>query len=239
MNTLTPPLKPTWRRYIRIFHKNRNISIYRALEYEALSRIEYSGRILDFGGGAKAHYVDMLQSIISEGAYESANISAQMEPTYLLEVGKSLPLKTESFDMVLSVNTLEHVYNLESVLAELTRALKPCGRIVFAVPFLYRVHGCPDDYNRPTASWWSEKLSELGFSNLRIMPLVWDPITSGLSVCEGVGPLVGLRRILVPLYGLTYGFIKASKSDEFYPKTIGDSLANFALGYVITGEKRA
>ena len=62
-------------------------------------------------------------------------------------------LNTESFDMVFSVNALEHVYDLESVQTELTRALKPGGRIVFAVPFLYRVPWFPGDYNRPTSSW--------------------------------------------------------------------------------------
>lgn len=180
----------------------------------------------------------MLQSKIIDGKYESANISVEMEPTFLVEPGKPLPLQNESFDMVLSVNTLEHIYDLETVLAELIRVLKLGGRIVFAVPFLYRVHGCPDDYNRPTASWWSKKLSDLGLTNLRIMPLVWDPITTGLSVSEGVGPLMGFRRILVPFYGLIYGFIKGSKSAEFYPQAVGDLLANFALGYVITGEKR-
>lgn len=237
MNILIPPLKPTWRRYIEIFFRNSNISIYRSLEYEELSRIDYSGCILDFGGGSKAHYLSQLRSWIGSGKYESVNIAASMEPTYLIRPGDSIPVEVGSFDMVLSVNTLEHVLDLDNVLSELVRVLKPGGQLVLAVPFLYRIHGCPDDYNRPTASWWGETLPKYGIRDLKIRPLVWDVMTSGLSITEGAGPFSRLRKKLVPLYGLLYAAIKSRIPGERYPENIGNMLANVALGYVITGVK--
>ena len=139
--------------------------------------------------------------------------------------------------MVLSVNTLEHIYDLENTLSELARVLKQGGGFVFAVPFLFRVHGCPDDYNRPTASWWHKTLVKNGFTEIKITPLVWDPITTGLSISESAGPLKRLRRALIPLFGLFYAFIKCDKDSNFYPQQVGDLLANYAMGYVITGEK--
>ena len=60
---------------------------------------------------------------------------------------------------------------------------------------------------------------------------------TGLSVSEGVGPFKQLRRALVPICGLIYALFKASKSAESYPQPQGALLANFAMGYVITGEK--
>lgn len=236
---LNMPLKPTWRRYKDIFLRNSNISIYRALEYEALSKVPFSGRILDFGGGNKAHYVTALKSWMRDGAYESANISAEMEPTYLVTPGGDLPVAAGIFDMVVSVNTLEHVYHLDGALRELARVLKPGGRIVLAVPFLFRMHGCPDDYNRPTASWWRETLPRLGVDDLSITPLVWDAMTTGLSVTEGAGPFSKLRRVLVPLYGLLYAQVRGWGSGERYPRSTGETLANVALGYVITGVKQS
>lgn len=243
MTTLRPILqmsqKPTWRRYRNIFLRNSDISIYRALEYEALSKVQFSGRILDFGGGARSHYLSVLKSWMREGVYESANISAEMEPTYLIAPGADLPVAIGTFDMVLSMNTLEHVYDLEGTLRELIRVLKPGGRVVLAVPFLFRVHGCPDDYNRPTASWWQKTLSRLGVHEMTITPLVWDALTTGLSVTEGAGPFSKLRRMVVPLYGLFYAIVRARGSGDRYPPIIGESLANVALGYVITGVKRS
>jgi SAM-dependent methyltransferase len=237
MNTLIPPLKPTWRRYFRTFFRKANISIYRSFEYEELSRIDYSGRILDFGGGNKAHYLSQLRSWMGTGKYESVNIAETMEPTYLIHPGDKIPVAADSFDMVLSVNTLEHVLDLDNVLSELVRVLKPGGQIVLAVPFLYRIHGCPNDYNRPTASWWCETLPKYGMRDLKIRPLVWDVMTSGLSITEGAGPFSRLRKMLVPLYGLLYAAVRARGPGERYPECIGDNLANVALGYVITGVK--
>ena len=234
---LEMPLVPTWARYKSIFVEQSDISIYRALEYEVLSSLDYSGRILDFGGGEHAHYVPGLRSWISDGEYESINISPDMAPTYLVKPGGEFPLRPGSFDMVLSVNTLEHVYDLNEVLQKLLTVLRPGGRIVFAVPFLYRVHGCPDDYNRPTASWWARTLIDMGVSELRIRPVVWDFMTSGLSITEGAGPVKRLRRLTVPLYGLLYGWLKARGKNR-YPCAIGNALANMAVGYVITGLKR-
>ncbi|MEW6676333.1 MAG: class I SAM-dependent methyltransferase [Pseudomonadota bacterium] len=231
------PLKPTWERYKKIFLTDSGVSIYRALEYEALSRVEYAGRLLDFGGGENAHYCGLLKSWMEGGVYESANISESMRPTYLMSPGENIPVPGESYDMVVSVNTLEHVYELEKTLAELLRVLKPGGKFVFAVPFLFRVHGCPDDYNRPTASWWWETLSRHGVEDLKITPLVWDVMTTGLSVTEGAGPLSGLRKIIVPLYGLVYACVKGRGAGEYYPDVVGKALANVSLGYVITGVK--
>jgi|APSaa5957512622_1039677.scaffolds.fasta_scaffold51227_2 SAM-dependent methyltransferase len=235
---LNSPLKPTWRRYVNIFINNFNMSIYRALEYEALSRLEFSGRILDFGGGENAHYLSSIKTWTLDGGYESVNISAEMKPTYLIALGDDLPVADNTFDMVISINTLEHVYNLNKVLKELVRVLRPGGRIVLAVPFLFRMHGCPDDYNRPTVSWWRETLPQYGVNDMEVTPLVWDILTTGLSVTERAGPFSSLRRILVPLYGLLYAQIRGRGTGDRYPQQIGEALSNAALGYVISGVKQ-
>ncbi len=236
MGKLQLPLKPTWRRYFKIFIQDSKISIYRALEYEALSKLSFSGRILDLGGGEKAHYTPSMKSWIKDGSYESVNISEAMEPTFLIRSCQKLPIADNDFDMVVSINTLEHICNLEATLKEIVRVLKSGGKLVLAVPFLFRVHGCPDDYNRPTASWWDIILTRLNISDIKITPLVWDVMTTGLSVTEGVGPFKKLRRILVPLYGLLYAQIKGGVN-EYYPHHPGRDLSNFALGYIITGIK--
>src|ERR1044071_7300632 len=99
-SNLALPIKPTWWRYKNIFLRSSDISIYRALEYEALSRVQYAGRVLDFGGGARSHYLAALKSWMRDGVYESVNISADMEPTYLIAPGADLPVGAGTFDMV-------------------------------------------------------------------------------------------------------------------------------------------
>ncbi len=231
-----PPLKPTLQRYHRIFLRER-VSIYRALMNEEMEAQSYSGKILDFGGGRRAHYFANLTARIVEGVYISANIDADMEPTYVTNRGMPLPVEDEGYDMLLSFNTLEYVYNVEETLADLARVVRPGGRIVLGVPFLFRVHG-KDDYHRQTAHWWEAALARAGFEDVEIRPLCWDFFSAGLSLTEGAGPLRTLRRWIVPLYGLLYAKLRSRGSGLRYNTRLSETLNNAALGYVITGSKR-
>jgi len=58
------------------------------------------------------------------GIYESVHTTA----------GASIPCTDASFDYVLSNSVLEHIPNLESVIAETSRVLRPGGVFVFSVP---------------------------------------------------------------------------------------------------------
>jgi SAM-dependent methyltransferase len=231
------PRKPTWRRYLKLFIGDRHLSILRALEYEALADVNFSGRLLDFGGGAKSHYLSVLGRQLDACTYESVNISAEMQPTFLVEPGQPLPLASDSYDMVMAINTLEHVLAIEATIGELVSMVRPGGRIVFSTPFLFRMHGSPHDYNRPTATWWIAVLERLGLEDISVEPLMWDAFSTGLGVSEGAGPFRLLRRLLVPLYGLIYARLRASTSSSRYPSSVGVYMANFALGFLVQARK--
>jgi len=110
--------------------------------------------------------------------------------------------------------------------------LVPGGRIVVLIPFLIRVHPSPFDYVRLTSSWWSETLAEIGFTDIVIEPLVWDPFSSAAAVCEGVGPLKLLRRLSSAAYGLLYSTVKGLHGER-YPVDIGEKIGEFALAYLV------
>lgn len=62
-------------------------------------------------------------------------IRAGLNPKVIKQANaENLPYKTNSFDLVVSSFTLEHVQNLEKVLKESVRVLKPNGYLYFAVP---------------------------------------------------------------------------------------------------------
>jgi SAM-dependent methyltransferase len=188
--------RPTMARYRKLFAANPGHSVLRCLEYERLQELGLSGRVLDFGGGAHTNYSSRIASWGREPGgyqYESANIDAATEPTYLIRPGAPLPVPDGSFDAVISLNTLEHVYELESTLAQFHRVLSSGGRLVLVVPFIFRVHGHPNDYTRGTPSFWTRKLPETGFADVKVEALVWGPFSSGQSVSGIPGPLKGLR----------------------------------------------
>ncbi len=61
-----------------------------------------------------------------------------------------LPFEDESFDIVLCMVVMEHLEDPQSAIAEMKRVLKPNGKILVSVPFLFPIHDSPGDYWRFT-----------------------------------------------------------------------------------------
>ena len=69
------------------------------------------------------------------------------------------------------MNTLEHVYNHQSFLNNISRCLNDGGRIEGVVPFLHHYHADPDDYFRYTHSALKRILANAGFEDIHITKL--------------------------------------------------------------------
>jgi SAM-dependent methyltransferase len=61
-----------------------------------------------------------------------------------------LPFGDAEFDVVLRCSVLEHLEDPRKAIAEMMRVLKPKGRIIVSVPFLFPLHDAPGDYWRFT-----------------------------------------------------------------------------------------
>ncbi len=234
--TLHTPLLPSWRRLRKLFGRHSDLSILRALEYELLEQTRLSGRILDFGGGSNANYRDLMREWSAGCVYETANIDPDINPSHLIAPGQSLPIDDNAYDIVITLNTLEHVYEVEAALRELLRVLKPDGNLVATVPFLFRIHGHPDDFLRGTPSWWGKTLTGIGFVEVIITPLLWGPMSTGLSVAGVPGPFKRLRTHLALLLDMLYAR-RHCRGQQHYSGELAQTLSNAPLGFLITARK--
>jgi SAM-dependent methyltransferase len=128
-------------RNLRIIKTLNKMSPLRAVQYGLLNKIDFEGNLLDFGGGDEAPYRRYISGPSEGFSYQSINIDPTIKPTWLVGVGEDLPCKDESFDCVLSLNTLEHVFDAEMVINQLYRMLKKDGKLVLSTPFMFRIHG--------------------------------------------------------------------------------------------------
>ncbi len=77
---------------------------------------------------------------------------------------EALPFPAHTFDAALNIVTLEHVREPRQVMREISRVLKPGGRLLIVVPLEWEVHQAPHDYFRYTKHGLEYLLSEAGLT---------------------------------------------------------------------------
>jgi len=220
---------PDFSRYLSISKDIGVISLTRALQYEFIRNYPFQGTVLDIGGGELTGYRQLLNC----SSYDSINIDHSTEPTWIVGVGEAFPCSSGSYDTVISFNTLEHIFDAQFVLREMQRVLKSGGNLWLTTPFLFPIHGHPDDFFRPTPSWYNQALTEAGFKNIVVFPLAWGPLTTG-QVCSGSpGPFRSFRRQIALITDLLYAKLQTSRKQT----TAFDYLNRFATAFLVHAEK--
>jgi SAM-dependent methyltransferase len=128
-----------------------------------LSRVPNGpGRALDLGGGRGELYVPL-----KARGYEYVNLDvAPSGPGAVVGDAHDLPFDAESFDLIVSSDSLEHFHTPLVVLRGVARVLKPHGRFVVWVPFMHPFHG--DDYYRYSRLGLEHLLREAGLQMVSI-----------------------------------------------------------------------
>lgn len=143
-------------------------SFFRREEYRALSQLSIDGKILDVGGSKKSGYQELIG-----GTHEiiTGNIDSAYGADVIFDAQKDWPFDDNFFHGVLLVNVLEHLYYHEKALLEAFRVLKQRGTIAGVVPFMFNVHGSPNDYFRYTKDALRQRLSDAGFTDITVQEL--------------------------------------------------------------------
>lgn len=115
------------------------------------SIIDGSMTILDFGAGRAAWNEDdpcvyrnflrnmknKVRKVVGCDVDEAINLNKSVDEKVIIKIGESLPFEDESFDLIISDYTFEHVQNPGEVASEFGRILKKGGWICARTPNKY------------------------------------------------------------------------------------------------------
>lgn len=170
------------------------------------------GKVLEVGCGNGA-----LLQLLKERELEAVGVDASSSGiercvatgvrALCLDVStECLPFADDAFDLVLSLETFEHLMNPHYALQEIRRALKPGGRFVCSIPNPLTGH----PYLYPGLFQYKNFrhfLEQSGFEIERVVPWQWapretilPPALRGISVLNGRIIAGGIRRIIEVAY---------------------------------------
>lgn len=127
------------------------------------------GDILDFGCGSKPYESLFKQAESYIGV--DIEISGHNHKDSKVDIfydGKTLPFGDKSFDAVVCFEVFEHVFNIEELLTEICRVLKPGGKLLISIPFAWGEHEIPYDFARYTSFGITHILHKNGFEVIEL-----------------------------------------------------------------------
>lgn len=121
------------------------------------------GNTVELGGYKKLNY---LETATNAKSYVVTNITGDYDDYVDI---MDMKYADNSIDSFVCVNVFEHIPDPQKAIQEIYRCLKPGGRIFLVVPFMYPLHGLPNDFYRFSSSSLSNML--VGFDVLRFQHL--------------------------------------------------------------------
>ncbi len=122
--------------------------------------------VLDFGAGSSPYRL-----FFSDADYRRADILEIPGLRYRIGSDSKIVEQSDTFDLVLSTQVLEHVADVHAYLAESFRVLKPGGTFLVTTHGIWEEHGVPYDFQRWTEEGLKRDLKLAGYKEVTVFKL--------------------------------------------------------------------
>jgi SAM-dependent methyltransferase len=166
------PLHPQW-----LLHATQQADI------DDLKKVD--GLVLDIGSAdqwVKRHLASDCHYIALD--YPQTGLNLYKQTPNILANASTLPVQANTVDAVLMMDVIEHLREPYQALQESFRVLKPKGKLLVTIPFLYPIHDAPHDYQRYTLHGIKRDFENCGY--------LLEPICENMGCLESGGLLLCL-----------------------------------------------
>lgn len=184
---------------------SRVIGDLQALAYSQTLARHARGDLLDLGCGhvpAYGMYRASVDSVTCVDWAQTLHPSPHLD--HEADLTQRLPLADASYDTIVLTDVLEHIPYPDRLFTEMTRVLRPGGRIVVGVPFLYWLHERPHDHHRYTEFRLRLFCADHGLAVRELFPyggagaVLLDVASKALGSTPLTRPVAGLPAVVVP-----------------------------------------
>ena len=178
----------------------------------------FEGSLLDIGCGQKPY--ESLFSRVEE------YIGLEIEPDEFRDKnkmadfyydGRTLPFESGRFDNVVCFQVLEHVEDYNLFLKEIARVLKPNGKLMLSLPFMWPEHEMPYDFRR-----FNETGLKLVLGKMNLVTNISIKVTTGvdaylqlfLDMMFHSGAPKVFKYVLIVMLNAVSSFLIKSKPDH-------------------------
>ena len=184
-------------------------------------------RVVDFGCGNRPYE----SWFTAAGAhYQGADIAENSEIKVLAD--GALDVADAQYDIVVSFQVLEHVWDVANYLREARRVLKIDGWLLLSTHGTWLYHPHPGDYRRWTGEGLRREVEAHGFHLVQMCPVVgplaWTTVFRSLGAAQVLSGIPSLGRMLCAAVALVFN-ARAWIEDRITPP---DVTANNACVYV-------
>jgi len=199
----------------------KGYSLLRTYQLWECRNIKLNGNSLEFGSykNKKRNFCTYFKG---NSKFNFSNTYNNKDKDYIkLDLTKKLKLKNHKFDNVIIFNVLEHIPNPNFALVEINKILNKNGNLIGSTPFIYQVHGAPNDYFRFTKDFFYKNLAKKKFKNIDVKALGYGPFVASYTLIHSYlkfFPII--REILLVSSYLLDTFIQIfvkTKLNEIYP----------------------
>ena len=213
--------------YIKLLFSNN--TILRILQTNEFRKYKLSGKCLEFGANHKIRR-NFLYKDSKEYKVFYSNIDNKNKTFIKINLIKKLVHK-KKYKNIIIFNVLEHLSEVNIALKNLHLLLESKGKILGSTPFLYRVHGAPNDYNRFTKSYLQKILKEKKFTNIKINEIGLGPFLASFSL------LRSFLKYLPIIYQMLLILVIIMDKILFYTMKT-DPKKIYPIGYVFSAIKK-